>query len=144
MKATITLVLSLVCLFAIFYPNIYIKDNKLKVYNENNILLNATIYKNYSTINYNRTVEYIVYFTEITNGGLITIAVPPKIIGIPEKPQKITLFDKFIYVPDESKIFTPITEGVYKSINKYTITNSLITFDAFGDLKTLGKQIKIK
>lgn len=119
-------------------------SNNYKVFNETGKALDALVFINWRTISGENTKELMVYFKTKPKPFVITVAVPAKLIGIPEHAQRMTLSEKKLALPERSLVFTPINVGIDKMINRSSIEEDLVRFDAFGILADLGKEIVIK
>jgi len=154
----IAFLLLLAALELSFIPNFKKVDNKsqvcydrklmaafeYKVFNEKGLLLDAQVFMNKKTITGENTKELFVYFNTSPKPFVVVIALPPKLIGMPERYNTMKIDKKNLYVKEESLRFTPINVGIEKLINKYSIEDELIDFKTFGRLSPLGKKIIIK
>ncbi|WP_304064876.1 hypothetical protein [Pedobacter glucosidilyticus] len=136
------------CFFIEYASNRYIKLPSVKnyiVYNEKGEKLNAYIFFNYQTIDGKNTSELFIYFDIKPSFFVLVIALPPKLIGIPElyKTMKIDSLGN-LNINRKSLMFTPINIGIEKMIDKYFISEKYIYFDTFGNLKKVGNKVYIK
>lgn len=142
-KIVILGVIFLIIVGYIFSPYIYINDTSFIIKNENGKEIDAQIYKNYRTVDNEKTIEFILYFSKSNEPTFLTIAIPPKLIGLNDHGNGIIKISNLIFLPNKSKMFMPINEGVNKMINNSIITDSLISFTTFHDLKKFGSKIII-
>jgi hypothetical protein len=107
--------------------------------------LNASIFFNNRTIDGKNTSELFIYFDIKPSFFVLVIALPPKLIGIPElyKTMKIDSLGN-LNINRKSLMFTPINIGIEKMIDKYFISEKYIYLDTFGNLKKVGNKVYIK
>lgn len=106
--------------------------------------IDADIFINYKTVDLKDTKELIVYFKDIKNPKYLTIAIPAKLIGLPENSNKMEIKDGRLYIPQESLIFSPISEGAFFNLDYSYVSDSVIYFSSFSDLKQFGDRITIR
>jgi hypothetical protein len=106
--------------------------------------IKAQIFENRKTIDGNETKQLIVNFKDINFPKFITIAIPPKLIGLPENLGRIKIINNKLIISEESLKFTPINDGPFLQIESTIVSDSIIVFSSFGDLKKYGKKIIIR
>jgi hypothetical protein len=119
-------------------------SGEYKVLNEIGTTLDAQVFINQKTRMGEPTKELFIYFKDTPNRFVVVVAIPPKLIGIPERYNTMKLEKDILYIQKESLQFTPVNVGIEKMIDKYTISDTLITFETFRCLSVLGKKIIIK
>jgi hypothetical protein len=119
-------------------------SNNYKVFNERGKAMDALVFINWSTNSGENTKELIVYFKTKPKPFVITVSIPAKLIGIPEHSQRMTLSEEKFSLPERSLVFTPINVGIDKMIDRSSVEEDLMRFDAFGILADVGKEIIIK
>lgn len=146
MKAKTIIILSLLFIIPIILLKMFFlsETTEYKVFDENNKPINAKIFLNNRTVKGEKTKELILYFPEVPKPHFLTVAIPPKLIGIPDNAGEIKLYFNKLYLPDESKIFMPINEGVEKILDTYFISDTLIYFNTFDDFRRYGNKIVVK
>lgn len=105
--------------------------------------VDVDVYINRKTVNGEDTKELILHFAKATYPKYLTIAVYQELIGVPDNYNKIKIKNRSLSLPRESLIFTPINVGIEQLINTYNISDSVIVFETFGDLKLYGDEIFI-
>ena len=118
-------------------------DDSYQILNENQEIIECQVYVNKKTVKGEAIKELIFYFPKLVHTKFITVAIPPKLIGIPDGASQIKVFKNYLYLPQESMIFMPVNEGIEKVITSYFVSDSLIHFNTFGNLKSLGGRIYI-
>lgn len=145
MKTKIVIILALVLIAITFLKmNFLSETTEYKVFDENNKAINAQIFLNDKTVKGEQTKELILYFPEMPRQHFLTVAIPPKLIGIPDNAGEIKVYFNKLYLPNESKIFMPINEGVEKILDTYFVSDTLIYFNTFDDFKKYGGKIIVK
>lgn len=115
-----------------------------QIFNEKGRALDATIFLNKKMISGEATKELIVYFKTLPKPYVLVIAIPPKLIGIPERYNTMKISKDVLSLRKESLMFTPINVGIEKMIDNWSIEDDLITFDTFERISSLGKRIVIR
>ncbi|WP_207534484.1 hypothetical protein [Desertivirga arenae] len=114
------------------------------VVNEAGEKLDALVFQNDKTIKQEKAKELFVYFKTDPKPIVIVIAIPPRLIGIPERSSTMKIVKDQLLILRESLVFTPVNVGIEKMLNEYTIADDLISFDAFAELKSFGRKIFVK
>jgi hypothetical protein len=134
----------LIFLFSMFSCNDRILDASLEYEVSAQEPIDADIYFINKTVDFKDTKELIVHFKSIKNPKYLTIAIPAKLIGLPENSNKMEIIDNKLHVPEESLIFTPISEGAFSNLDYSYVSDSVIYFSSFSELKQFGKKITIR
>ncbi|PYF74876.1 hypothetical protein [Pedobacter nutrimenti] len=114
------------------------------VFNENGKALDALLFINNKMFSGKRTKELIVYFKMGSEPIVLIIALPPKLIGIPELYNTMRLDKDTLFLQKASLKFTVVNVGIEKMIDKWSIEDGTIRFSTFERLNALGKEIIIK
>ena len=115
-----------------------------QIFNEKGRALDAIIFINKKMISGEATKELIVYFNTLPKPYVLLIAIPPKLIGIPERYDTMKISGNVLSLRKESLRFTPVNVGIEKMIGNWSIEDDLITFDTFESISSFGKRIVIR
>jgi hypothetical protein len=140
----IAVMLSLLALCIISQKGNILTINKTYiVYNEKKQILDANVFINNKTIQSKYTKQIIINFKN-SKTKFISIIVDNKLIGMPEIASSIEIVGSEMIFPNEAKMTVPISEGPNKLLSDFFVSDSLVYFNTFDDLKKFGSTIILK